>query len=75
MAAKSDDTNSGSYQLILCNAIGSSVDTKYINIQPQYIAMTKTHVIVASEKIVYVWHYRTLVSKLTSVSVWSLEFN
>ena len=54
------------YSLILCNAIGSPVDTKIINVAPDFITMTPFHVAVASSDTLYVWHYRTQVSKLTS---------
>eukprot|EP00735_Rhodelphis_limneticus_P010276 TRINITY_DN29_c0_g1::TRINITY_DN29_c0_g1_i1::g.14869::m.14869 TRINITY_DN29_c0_g1::TRINITY_DN29_c0_g1_i1::g.14869 ORF type:complete len:1186 (-),score=401.47,sp/A6N6J5/WDR35_RAT/54.58/0.0,Coatomer_WDAD/PF04053.9/9.8e-05,Coatomer_WDAD/PF04053.9/15,WD40/PF00400.27/9.4,WD40/PF00400.27/7,WD40/PF00400.27/31,WD40/PF00400.27/2.5e+02,WD40/PF00400.27/6.1e+03,WD40/PF00400.27/1.8e+03,eIF2A/PF08662.6/0.00014,eIF2A/PF08662.6/4.8e+02,Clathrin/PF00637.15/2.1e+02,Clathrin/PF00637.15/9.7,Clathrin/PF00637.15/0.0027 len=66
LATKADDT-SGQYILILCNAIGSPVDSKYIDIEPLFMTMSHTHVIVASEDVVYVWQFRTLISKLTSV--------
>jgi len=65
-ATKTDDA-SGQYILILCNAIGSPVDSKYIDIEPVYLAMTPYHVIVASNEMVNVWQYRTPVSKLTSL--------
>ena len=65
-ATKTDD-GSGQFILILCNAIGSPVDSKYIDIEPVFLAMTPYHVIVASNELVYVWQYRTPVTKLTSV--------
>ena len=34
----------GQYILILCNAIGSPVDSKYIEVEPQYVTMTPYHV-------------------------------
>jgi len=55
------------YILILCNAIGSPVDSKYIDVRPDYVAMTPFHVIAASTDTLYLWQYRTQVSKLTSV--------
>lgn len=55
------------YVLILCNAIGSPLDSKYISVQPDYVAMTPFHVAVASSDTLYVWHYRTQIAKLTSV--------
>ena len=55
------------YVLQLCNAIGAPVDSKTIPVQPKSMAMTTQHIIVASDTMVYVWHYRTAVSKLTSV--------
>lgn len=64
-ATRTDD-NSGQYILILCNAIGSPVDSKYIDVEPLYLAMTEHHVIVASNEQVYVWQYRNPVSKLAS---------
>eukprot|EP00736_Rhodelphis_marinus_P014135 Rmarinus@m.4538 len=66
LATKADDS-SGQYILILCNAMGSPVDSKYIDIEPVFLTMTDTHVVVASEEIVYVWQYRTMLSKLTSL--------
>jgi WD repeat-containing protein 35 len=57
----------GQYILILCNAIGSPVDSKYIEVEPVMMAMTQYHVIVCSEELVYIWQYRTPASKLTSV--------
>jgi WD repeat-containing protein 35 len=65
--SKADDSGS-QFILILCNAIGSPADSKYIDVEPVHMAMTQTHVIVASHDVIYVWQYRTMVSKLTSVS-------
>jgi WD repeat-containing protein 35 len=70
------EDNSDQYILILCNAIGTPVDSKYTSIkfnfsenfvicftavEPQVIAMTKFHVAVASEEFLYVWQYRSLI--------------
>jgi len=66
MCTHSEDS-SGQYVIILCNAIGSPVDSKYIDVEPKHIAMTKYHVIVASAHSIYIWQYRTPVSKLTSL--------
>jgi len=68
LISQSDD-QSGQYILILCNAIGSPVDSKYIEISPLYITMTPYHIIVASADVVFVWQFRTPVSKLTSVDM------
>lgn len=65
LATRSEEENQ--YILILCNAIGSPVDSKYIPVEPQFLVMTSYHVIAASADIVYVWQYRSLVSKLTSL--------
>ena len=57
------------YNLLLCNAIGSPLDSKYIDVKPDFLCITAHHVVAASADFVYVWHYRTLMSKLTSVRV------
>ena len=61
------DADDGTYILILCNAIGSPVDSKYINVMPSFLAMTPCHVVVASDTMLYVWQYRSQVSKLTAL--------
>lgn len=61
-----DDKNK--YLLILCDTIGSPVDSKIIPIIPKKITMTQYHVIVTSNDEVYYWQYRTPASKLTSIS-------
>ena len=58
-----------SYMLLLCNAIGSPLDSKYIDVEPSYLTVTPYHVIAASHSFLYVWQYRTLMSKLTSVDL------
>lgn len=66
LATKAEDSNT-IWVLILCNAIGSPVDTKNINIEPLFVSMNKTHVIVCSAESVYVWQYRSQVSRLLSM--------
>ena len=56
------------YVLTLCDTIGSPVDSKVITIEPRIVSMTQYHVIVVSDAEVYIWQYRTLVSKLTSIT-------
>lgn len=46
------------YILILCNSIGSPVDSRQINIRPEYITINDTHAIIASTDYVYIWHFR-----------------
>ena len=66
LATKAEESNNR-FVLILCNAIGSPIDTKQINIEPLFISMNKTHVIVCSEESIYVWQYRSQVSRLMSL--------
>mmetsp|Transcript_38234 Transcript_38234/g.108060 ORF Transcript_38234/g.108060 Transcript_38234/m.108060 type:complete len:1242 (+) Transcript_38234:70-3795(+) len=65
LATRSDEDHQ--FILILCNAIGSPVDSKYIPVEPQFLVMTQYHVIAASADVIYVWQYRSLISKLTSL--------
>jgi len=68
LATRFDDSAaSNQHVLILCNDIGSPLDTKYIDFEPTFLCITAYHVIAASADFVYVWQYRTLMSKLTSV--------
>ena len=57
------DEGSGQYTLALCNAIGSPIDTKYVDFEPITVAMSGTHIVATSEDVVYVWQYRSVTSK------------
>ena len=57
LATKNDD-NINPYGLILCNSLGTPVDSKYINIQPLFVTITSSHVIAASRDSCFVWHFR-----------------
>jgi len=56
--ATSTGEGDGQYALLLCNAIGSPIESKYINVEPLHMTMTPTHVVVASAETVYLWQYR-----------------
>ncbi|XP_038051533.1 WD repeat-containing protein 35-like isoform X3 [Patiria miniata] len=56
------------YVLVLCNSIGTPLESKYIDIEPIYIAVTRTHVIAASKEAFYVWQFKTA-KKLTAMEV------
>lgn len=53
------------FGLILCNALGTPVDSKYVSLEPRLVAMTSSHVITASDKSFILWHYRTPRSQTT----------
>jgi WD repeat-containing protein 35 len=55
----------GQYILILCNALGSPVDSKYIEVEPLSLAMTPEYIIVASKSSVYCWHHSSVASSQT----------
>ncbi|KAM9432566.1 WD repeat-containing protein 35 isoform 3-T3 [Salvelinus alpinus] len=79
LATKADDThpqedadvesgNNAMYVLVLCNSIGTPLDSKYIDIDPLFVTMTKTHVIAASKEAFYTWQYR-VAKKLTAMEI------
>lgn len=51
------------YFVILCNARGSPVDCRCINIKPTFVTMNKTHIIIANESYIYMWHYMDINTK------------
>ncbi|XP_074656125.1 WD repeat-containing protein 35-like isoform X2 [Tubulanus polymorphus] len=57
LATRADDV-SGQYVLVLCNSIGTPLDSKYIDIDPVYVTMTKTHIVAASKEAFYVWQFK-----------------
>ncbi|XP_056151968.1 WD repeat-containing protein 35 [Lampris incognitus] len=67
LATKADDTHP-QYVLVLCNSIGTPLDSKYIDIDPLFVTMTKTHVIAASKEAFYTWQYR-VAKKLTALEI------
>uniref|UniRef100_A0AAY4A968 WD repeat-containing protein 35 n=1 Tax=Denticeps clupeoides TaxID=299321 RepID=A0AAY4A968_9TELE len=76
LATKADDTHPPvlnpayvfQYVLVLCNSIGTPLDSKYIDIDPLFVTMTKTHVIAASKEAFYTWQYR-VAKKLTALEI------
>ena len=52
------------YQLNICNALGTTVDSKYVDLKPQFISMNATHVVVANQSQFLLWQYHTPKSTL-----------
>ncbi len=48
----------GRYIVVLCNSIGTAVETRYINVEPTHLCMTPHCVVVASRDALYMWSYR-----------------
>ncbi|KAJ9582947.1 hypothetical protein L9F63_022708, partial [Diploptera punctata] len=66
LATRADDSGTNAqYGLILCNAISTPVDTKYMDIEPLWVAMNSSHVFAASRDNFLLWHYRTPKSRST----------
>uniref|UniRef100_A0A1A9X4V5 Uncharacterized protein n=1 Tax=Glossina brevipalpis TaxID=37001 RepID=A0A1A9X4V5_9MUSC len=47
------------YQLLLCNSIGTTVDSKYTEIAPSFIGINTSFVAIASLDEILLWHYHT----------------
>jgi WD repeat-containing protein 35 len=47
----------GQYSLVICDAIGTSLDSKPILFLPQHVAMSATHIVAARGNALYVWNY------------------
>ncbi|XP_076841795.1 WD repeat-containing protein 35 isoform X1 [Brachyhypopomus gauderio] len=62
------EAGGATYVLVLCNSIGTPLDSKYIDIDPLFVTMTKTHVIAASREAFYIWQYR-VAKKLTALEI------
>ena len=58
--------------LLVSAFVGSPVDSKYIKIDPQHIAMNKQYVVAASNDTVYLWQYRSSLSPLANDSAAAL---
>eukprot|EP00053_Salpingoeca_punica_P010039 m.90373 g.90373 ORF g.90373 m.90373 type:complete len:1153 (-) comp15261_c1_seq1:288-3746(-) len=56
LVTRSED-NPDQFSLIVCNAIGTPIDSKQIDIHPLFVSMTSTHIVAASRECVYVWNY------------------
>ncbi|XP_063298196.1 WD repeat-containing protein 35 [Pelobates fuscus] len=62
------EPNGATYVLVLCNSIGTPLDSKYIDIVPMFVTVTKTHVIAASKEAFYIWQYR-VAKRLTAMEI------
>ena len=46
--------------IILCNSIGTPLDFKYIDLAPSFVAMTASHIVVASREAFYMWQFKNV---------------
>jgi len=58
LVTKTEDT-AGQHIVILCNEIGSPIDSKYIDMPCSHVTITSMHVVVCSEDLIWVWQYRS----------------
>lgn len=55
LITKLEDTEQDEWLIVLCNAVGCPLEQRTINIEPRYVAMSQTHVIIADNDTVYYW--------------------
>uniref|UniRef100_A0A7M5VC06 Anaphase-promoting complex subunit 4 WD40 domain-containing protein n=1 Tax=Clytia hemisphaerica TaxID=252671 RepID=A0A7M5VC06_9CNID len=58
LVTRADDANM-QHVLVLCNAIGTPLDSRYIGIEPCFMAMTAGYVVAASREAFYTWNYKS----------------
>ena len=51
------------YALVLCNSIGTPLESKYIDIQPQFWSMNASYLVVASKSYFYLWNFQSMVDR------------
>ena len=62
-----DEEDESQYVLTLSNSVGCPIESKVINIEPRFVAMNHTHIIVCGEDSVYYWQYRNQYSASVSL--------
>lgn len=60
LAVKNDPSQGGEqYALLVCNAIATPIDTKHLDLEPIWVAMTSNTLVAASKNNFFVWNFRT----------------
>ena len=52
------DEPANQFVLVLCNSIGTPLDSKYIEMEPIYLCMTKTQIVCATKEAIYCWQFK-----------------
>lgn len=58
LSTKSED-DGDQFALVICNAIGTPVDSKYVDLCPKFLSMSANHILSASHDKIMIWTYRT----------------
>lgn len=66
LVTKAEDSNQ--HIVILCNAIGSPLENRYIDITPDHLFMNKQFIIVASSTMIYVWQFTSTMAKFADLN-------
>lgn len=57
--ATREDGNTPKFALIVCNSIGTPVDSTTTEVEPLHLSMTESHVFAASKDQIFVWRFQT----------------
>ena len=68
LVTRAEEPDAKSFIVILCNAIGSPVDSRYISIVPTHICVTEKMVLVADGEYVYRWIFSSVTAGLSASS-------
>ncbi|OQR99052.1 WD repeat protein 35 [Achlya hypogyna] len=52
------------YSLVLCDTIGSPIETKVVDLEPLFLYMTPRFIVAAAVDAIYVWQYRSSTTKV-----------
>ena len=63
LALNTRTTSPTQHALVLCNSIGTPIESKYVDFQPMHWSMNTTHVLVASKSYFYLWGYQSAVDR------------
>jgi len=55
LVSQAEEANT--WALALSNSTGSLVETKYINFEPLFVSISRTHVVASNQQTTYVWQY------------------
>ena len=68
LALNTRTTSPTQHALVLCNSIGTPIESKYVDFQPMHWSMNTTHVLVASKSYFYLLGYPFFSTGVTILS-------
>ena len=67
-AAAEGGATGNTFAVVLCNAIGSPIETRHTTVSPDFFTMTDSHIVIASSSMLYLWNYRVVLPKVAGES-------
>ena len=50
-----NSTAADTHVILLCNAIGVTIESKYVPFQPVHICVTQSYAIIAAKSLIFIW--------------------